>query len=567
MNIFSHLIQVEYCYNYLINQIPVGLLVYSHIPTAVIAVIFGGFLLYKVRNLESMTLFVVCVSFAIWCFLDLSSWFAFLGSNITMFTWSLVDLFALLFFFFSYYFLFTFLMRRDLFAWQKIVGVLFLLPTAISTLFGYNLLSFDANQCQVNEREWVALYPYFVEGVIVLAVLVLAFICIRKATTQRQRTEALLASTGVFLFLFFFFLSTLGVNVLVNYFDISTYAYNFEIYGLFGMPILLIYLGYLIVKYNEFNLKIFGTEALVFALLALIASEFAFVNTVTNRILISITLVLTAAIGYILVKSVQKEIEQRMNIQQLASNLQNANKQQIVLIHFITHQIKGYLTKSRNIFSMALEGDFGKLPDAFLPLATEGLSSATNGVNTVQEILNASNLKSGAVSYIFKSFNLTELIQKIISELMPAATKKGLSLVCNSENAVQQVIGDEAQLYNAFKNLIDNSIKYTPSGSVTINLESKPDKVIFTIKDTGVGITAEDMSHLFTEGGHGKDSVKVNTESTGFGLYIVKNIIDAHHGKIWAESEGSGKGSTFTIELSLTDVAPTAPEINSEVSK
>ena len=74
------------------------------------------------------------------------------------------------------------------------------------------------------------------------------------------------------------------------------------------------------------------------------------------------------------------------------------------------------------------------------------------------------------------------------------------------------------------------------------------------------------MTKLFTEGGHGKDSTKVNTESTGFGLYIVKNIIEAHHGKVWAESEGAGKGTTFTVELSLTDITPTPPVPRPEVS-
>ena len=57
------------------------------------------------------------------------------------------------------------------------------------------------------------------------------------------------------------------------------------------------------------------------------------------------------------------------------------------------------------------------------------------------------------------------------------------------------------------------------------------------------------MQNLFTEGGHGKDSVKINVESTGFGLYIVKQIVDAHKGRVWAESEGAGKGTQFYVEL------------------
>ena len=65
----------------------------------------------------------------------------------------------------------------------------------------------------------------------------------------------------------------------------------------------------------------------------------------------------------------------------------------------------------------------------------------------------------------------------------------------------------------------------------------------------GVGITPEDMQRLFTEGGHGKDSLKINVHSTGYGLYIAKSIVVAHGGKIWAESAGAGKGSRFVVEL------------------
>ena len=82
-----------------------------------------------------------------------------------------------------------------------------------------------------------------------------------------------------------------------------------------------------------------------------------------------------------------------------------------------------------------------------------------------------------------------------------------------------------------------------------VSLKRGENKLVFEVTDTGVGISPEDMQHLFTEGGHGKDSTKVNVESTGFGLYIVKNIIEAHKGKVWAESEGCDKGSRFIVEL------------------
>src|SRR4029079_9282091 len=116
-------IQLQYCYDYLINQIPVGLLLYSHIPTAIVALLFGGYVLYKARSLPSITLFIVCVAYALWCLFDLGSWFAFLGSGDMMFMWSQLDLLALVFFTFSYYFLYTFITKRDLPGWQKVLGV------------------------------------------------------------------------------------------------------------------------------------------------------------------------------------------------------------------------------------------------------------------------------------------------------------------------------------------------------------------------------------------------------------------------------------------------------------
>jgi signal transduction histidine kinase len=76
------------------------------------------------------------------------------------------------------------------------------------------------------------------------------------------------------------------------------------------------------------------------------------------------------------------------------------------------------------------------------------------------------------------------------------------------------------------------------------------------VKDSGIGITPEDKKNLFTEGGRGKDAVRVNVDSTGYGLYSVKLIVDAHNGKAWGESEGVGKGSTFFVELPLTKDGP-----------
>lgn len=236
-------------------------------------------------------------------------------------------------------------------------------------------------------------------------------------------------------------------------------------------------------------------------------------------------------------------------LQRLNGELTQANEQQVSLIHFITHQLKGFVAKSRNIFSMLQEGDYGQLPETMKPIVEEGFNSATKGAETIQDILNASNIKSGKMAYTMAPFDFKALVDGIIDTLKPNADAKNVALSIDEPAESVIITGDRMQLENAIKNLVDNSIRYTPQGSIKATLTSDGTTVRFKTEDTGVGITPEDMQHLFTEGGHGAESQKVNVDSTGFGLYIVKNIIEAHGGKVWAESAGAGKGSTFIVEL------------------
>src|SRR5690349_14127332 len=143
----SHFINVQYCYEFLVNQIPMGLLLYSHLPVALISLVFSLYVLFKAKSLPSIRLFCTCFLFTFCCPFDLSAWFSFLGSANTMFVWSLLDFTAVLMFLFSYYFLFTFTTGKDLPLWQKIIGVIVILPTSYVAFFGLNIPAYDLNSC------------------------------------------------------------------------------------------------------------------------------------------------------------------------------------------------------------------------------------------------------------------------------------------------------------------------------------------------------------------------------------------------------------------------------------
>ena len=256
-----------------------------------------------------------------------------------------------------------------------------------------------------------------------------------------------------------------------------------------------------------------------------------------------------------------------LELARLKQELEATNERQETLMHFVGHEVKGFLTRDAGAFAALAEGDLGPLPEKVQSFVVQALAQSRDGALSVTNILMASNQKKGTISYAKESFDLKELVEEVVERAKPMAEGKGLALSFSVDDAdapgldksstSYTFVGDKEKIGdNVFRNIIENAIHYTPSGSITASLkkENLPDgkagnKFVFTIKDTGVGISAEDMKRLFTEGGHGKDSQKVNVHSTGYGLFIAKNIVEAQGGTVRAESEGEGKGSTFIVEL------------------
>ncbi|OGG57806.1 hypothetical protein A2765_05230 [Candidatus Kaiserbacteria bacterium RIFCSPHIGHO2_01_FULL_56_24] len=235
---------------------------------------------------------------------------------------------------------------------------------------------------------------------------------------------------------------------------------------------------------------------------------------------------------------------------QLSRELEIANRQQENLLAFISHEVKGYLAKSAASYAGILQGDYGNIPEPLMKMADGGLIDMRKGVDMVGDILDASNLRRGTVSYDKREFDLKKSIEEVIHDLKAIAQKKGVTLEFAASAGAYLMRGDEAKMRrHVIRNLVENSIHYTPSGSITVSLSRNADMIHFSVKDTGVGITKEDMQNLFTEGGRGKESTKVNVDSTGYGLFIAKQVTEAHDGRISADSKGKGKGSEFVVEF------------------
>ncbi|OGG73324.1 hypothetical protein A3A38_01375 [Candidatus Kaiserbacteria bacterium RIFCSPLOWO2_01_FULL_53_17] len=244
------------------------------------------------------------------------------------------------------------------------------------------------------------------------------------------------------------------------------------------------------------------------------------------------------------------QIEHFARVEKENVRLQETTKDQEKLIHLVGHEVKGYLTKSSAAFASIVEGDYGAVPQPMQQMAGSALAETRKGVDTVMNILHGADASTGTLALEKKPFDLKHAALAVAQSLQASALQKGLAFDLFAGEGEYTFAGDEAKLRDqVFRNLIENAIRYTPQGSIRMDLTKIGSTIRFEIKDTGVGITRETMQKLFTEGGKDEHSQEVNKESTGFGLSIAKQIVEAHGGKIWAESAGTGTGSKFIVEL------------------
>ena len=316
-------------------------------------------------------------------------------------------------------------------------------------------------------------------------------------------------------------------------------------------------IAYAISKYQLFDAKLVTTETLTFLLWILILFKVISSQGTSDLIFNTLLFLASLVIGLYLIKDVVREINSREKIEKIAGELEVANEHLKVLdqqksefISLASHQLRGPLTAIKGYASMVLEGDFGAITDTVKDATSKILQSTSDLVVLVGDYLDVSRIEQGRMQYNFENFDLGEEVKTIITELKPTVEKAKLSLEFNIDKDLNyEVDGDKGKIKQAIGNIIDNSIKYTPQGSIHVWLTRKENKILLTVSDTGVGIAKEVLPNLFEKFTRAPDASKTNIIGTGLGLYLAKKMIEAHHGRIWAESAGLGKGTSFFIEI------------------
>jgi PAS domain S-box-containing protein len=174
----------------------------------------------------------------------------------------------------------------------------------------------------------------------------------------------------------------------------------------------------------------------------------------------------------------------------------------------------------------------------------------------VNDLLDVSRIVAGNLVLAEEPVELTAVVHAVVESARPAAAAKGVALACEIEPSSCVVRGEQVRLSQALGNLLNNAVKFTPSGGeISVTLASDTDEATIRIRDTGIGIAPEFLAHVFDRF---RQADATNTRAhggLGIGLYLVKTLVELHRGGVDVSSEGGGKGTTFTVRLPLQAVA------------
>ena len=367
-----------------------------------------------------------------------------------------------------------------------------------------------------------------------------------KAVERSQAAYFLLAS-------FLMFLSSLAF--------LSAYGINLPPFSYFTAVVFVFILTLAITRYHLFGIRVILTELLVGGM-GLIWLVFSFLMpTVNLRILTFLTFFLFCIFGYYLIKATyeeekRREEAERMAVQERALRLRTERlagaRDQFILSS--QHYFRTPLTSIIGYLEMVLEENlYGKLPQK----AKEKLNNVSQSVQElrkrIEESLSIVAFQAGKGILNLEETQIEDLVKKAVEDLRILAQKKNLFLKLKlPKDSLPKIKLDKEKITEALTNLIENGIKHTNEGGVTIGLEHKKEKnsVLFWVKDTGIGISKEELPEIGkVPFQRGKEAKELTLLGKGIGLYLSRLIVEAQGGKLWAESEGIGKGSVFYVEL------------------
>lgn len=228
------------------------------------------------------------------------------------------------------------------------------------------------------------------------------------------------------------------------------------------------------------------------------------------------------------------------------------NQMKSDFVSLAAHQLRTPLSAIKWTLHMLMEGDMGKLTKKQEGFLSKTYASNERLIMLVNDLLDVTKIEEGKYLYKPKLVSLEEIVRKVVESYQEEAKRKQIEFVLvDPSSPLPRIFADEEKLQLVVQNLVGNAISYTLlGGKVTVGLSYDTKNVKVFVRDTGIGIPQKQQDRVFEKFFRAGNAQLVDTEGSGLGLYLVHNIVEAHGGKIWFESqEGKGTVITFTLPV------------------
>ncbi len=248
--------------------------------------------------------------------------------------------------------------------------------------------------------------------------------------------------------------------------------------------------------------------------------------------------------------------ETNLQLQDANAHLKQLDTAKSEFLSIASHQLRTPISALKGYLSMLLEGDFGSVPEKQRKIISDLFESASRLARLINVFLNVSRIESGRFKLDKTTVDVNLLVESVLKELQGQFISKGLKVSFSPAKNMRKLFVDSDKVREVILNLIDNAIKYTPKGRIEIVTLEEKNELHFICKDTGIGIRPNDAKSLFRKFVRGTGIAQVNTQGSGLGLYIAQRVVTEHGGRIWVESDGLEKGSSFQFVIPIITPDP-----------
>jgi len=250
-------------------------------------------------------------------------------------------------------------------------------------------------------------------------------------------------------------------------------------------------------------------------------------------------------------KSGAKEMEELQEaFNGMIIRVQRVQEMKTEFVSLTAHQLRTPLSAIKWSTQMLLDGDEGPLLRDQAELLRKSLQATNRMIHVINDLLNVTRIEEGRYLYQPTFQQVVDIVKSMVESYQETAKQKKIRLELKlPKEKVPRILVDVEKIQLAIQNLLENALHYTPSGGrVTVEVSHDTKEVQVSFTDTGIGIPQKQQPRVFEKFFRAANARKVDTEGSGLGLYLVHNIVQAHGGKIWFESQ-EGKGSMFAFSL------------------